>query len=528
VIAISGDGQLTTARTEWNLGYCYVTRYDPSGRPNFAYEFYRDYHLGRQSFSALLALQSGDIVAAGALIPPEGPLTNVQSLVRLTTFQPHPPVIVALPAPVTVNAGESASPRLAVTGTGPFEVRINGGAATTNDSGFIDLPTSDAQQDTLYSVTIANAAGSVTSPPIVVHVTPSAPVFTAQPEDAAIIFAYTPAATVTFAATARGTAPLTYQWSFNGAPLADATSPSLTVTPTAATAGTYALTATNAVGQTTSRAARLTVEPGSRIINVAARGVAGAGENLLVAGFVIAGDAPKSLLIRAAGPALKKFAVGNALADPQLVVYDAAGAVVAENDDWGSGVADSAAFDRVGAFRFATGSGDAALIAALPPGNYTATVTNRSGTTGIALLEVYEADASAPRLINLSSRQLVGAGEQVAVPGVVVRGAAPKKLLIRAVGPTLRAFHVHAPLADPTLALVGPDGTTLATNDDWSAATDAPTIAAAAASSGAFALPAGSKDAAMLVSLPPGNYTALATDATHASGVVLVEIYEVP
>jgi hypothetical protein len=98
-------------------------------------------------------------------------------------------------------------------------------------------------------------------------------------------------------------------------------------------------------------------------------------------------------LVRAAGPALTALGLGNALGHPRLAVVDQAGRLVATNDVWQNqadpaGVA--AASLSVGAFGLGNGSSDAALILALPPGNYFAVVTGIDGESGVALVELYE------------------------------------------------------------------------------------------------------------------------------------------
>ena len=141
-----------------------------------------------------------------------------------------------------------------------------------------------------------------------------------------------------------------------------------------------------------------------------------------------------------------------------------------------------------------------------------AAAANPSDASGIALVEVYEADNAAPRLINLSSRMLVGAGEQIGIPGVVVRGASPKKLLIRAVGPGLAPFGVAGLLADPQIGLV-PSGAAepIASNDNWA---DLAELRTAFTDAGAFPLTAGSKDAVLVVTLEPGAYTVIVSGAS--------------
>lgn len=136
-------------------------------------------------------------------------------------------------------------------------------------------------------------------------------------------------------------------------------------------------------------------------------------------------------------------------------------------------------------------------------------------------------DNAAARLINLSCRARVGTGADILIPGLVVAGTAPKTLLVRAVGPTLSAFGVTGELADPTLTVFS-GTTTVATNNDWSSGPGTAAVAAAATQAGAFALPLGSRDAALIVTLNPGAYTIQVAGIGNATGVALVEVYEVP
>ena len=133
-----------------------------------------------------------------------------------------------------------------------------------------------------------------------------------------------------------------------------------------------------------------TPSPTAHYINVSSRGFAGTGSNVMTVGFVITGSARKTILVRGIGPTLGAYSVAGALADPQLTVADVNQNVVGYNDDWGGTAALQAAFNAVSAFAIPTASKDAALIVSLPPGAYTAQVTGANGSSGIALLEVYE------------------------------------------------------------------------------------------------------------------------------------------
>lgn len=275
------------------------------------------------------------------------------------------------------------------------------------------------------------------------------------------------------------------------------------------------------------------VAPVRRLANISTRGRTGAGEDAMIAGFVLTGEAPRTVLIRAIGPALRSFGVDAAIADPRLELFRGA-ARIAENDNWTSiagGAAVAAASTRVGAFALPAGSADAALLVSLEPGNYTAQVGVAGGAPGVSLIEMYDADqdvsATAPRLVNIATRGRVGTGADALIAGIVVTGNAPKRLLVRAIGPTLGTFGVAGTLADPVLQILS-GGTILTTNDDWAnPAASAPAVAAATLAVGAFPLSLTSRDACVLLTMPPGNYTAQVTGKAGTTGVALVEVYEV-
>lgn len=160
---------------------------------------------------------------------------------------------------------------------------------------------------------------------------------------------------------------------------------------------------------------------------------------------------------------------------------------------------------------------------------YSAHVTTNDSSTGVALLEVYDADEAGggAKVVNLSSRGPVGRGDDIMIVGFVINGTAPKKVLVRGVGPALTPLGVTGALADPKLQLFK-GSTVIFENDNWSAGADATDIANAATSCGASSLPVGSKDAAILVSLAPGVYSAHVRGVGDTTGVALIEMYEVP
>lgn len=325
-------------------------------------------------------------------------------------------------------------------------------------------------------------------------------------------------------------ANLTYQWKKNGSVIAGATSSTLVVpSASAADMGFYSVEVSGPGGSIVSPVAILTVATGttSRLSNISTRGLVPNGGGIMV-GFVIRGSGSKSLLVRAVGPTLGDFGVTGALADSRLEIFPTGeSSSTISNDNWGGSTALANAFADAGAFALPTTSKDAALVIGLPAAAFSAQVTSSlAGGSGLALAEIYDRDApgAANRLVNVSTRGFVGAGAEALAPGFVIDGTAPKRLLIRAVGPGLTEFGVSGALADPQLGVI-PAGQsfTVASNDNWdgSAAT-----AATIAQAGAFPLAPGSKDAALVVRLPPGGYTVTVSGSSNTTGIALVEIYD--
>ncbi len=401
--------------------------------------------------------------------------------------------------------------------------------------------------------TVSNNQLAYTLPPLtaahfVFQSASGLPVFSVQPVSQTIASG----TTVVFEANSAGAG---YKWMLNGSPLSDgagisgSAGPQLVITgATSADAGTYTCVATNSSGSTASSPAALaisgTADPG-RLVNLSCRATVGTGANVLIAGFAIGGagtSGSEPVLVRASGPALAAapFDVPGTLPDPELQLDSTGGSPpvpLASNSGWNGLPAVSSAAALVGAFPWSTASSkDSAVVATLPTGPYTAEISGASGDTGVALAEVYAAvppgssTASSPRLVNLSARVEVGTGGNILIAGFVIGGSTSKTILIRASGPALTPFNVSGVLADPALKLYRSNAdqtsTFLQTNAGWSGN---PQISSSAARVGAF--PWGTSatpDSAILVTLPPGNYTAQVAGASGDTGVALAEVYEVP
>jgi alpha-amylase len=327
---------------------------------------------------------------------------------------------------------------------------------------------------------------------------------------------------------ADGTPPFQYQWIKDGVPVAGARDPRLSLaTVRPEDAGVYQRVVSNRAGMTLGPPMSLEVtdpantDTSGRLVNLAVRARVGQGPERLIAGFVL--EAPgKSVVIRAVGPTLASFGVADALGDPALALFRGAERIAA-NDQWETDPAPG-----LGAFVLPPGSKDAVIAATLSGAGYTAQVTGQSEGTGVALVEVYDADSGGARLKNLSARSRTGPGTESLIAGWVVRGGA-RRLLVRAVGPGLVPFGVTDVLIDPRIELRDDRGVRVAEANDWEEGGAAAALAAAGESVGAFPLSPGSRDAALIAHLPAGGYTATVTGGGPVGrGVVLVEVYELP
>ena len=351
--------------------------------------------------------------------------------------------------------------------------------------------------------------------------------------------------TVTLSVAASGDT-VAYQWRKNGVAIDTSSCPSaasatLTLAyASAADAAVYDCVITNAGGTATTSAVAVAIDSGANKVNdaqmiaISGRSYVGAKDAVQVAGFAINGTQSKTVLIRATGPSLAAYNISGYLPDPVLRLYDGASAQIRQNQGWGSdpvaAASIKAAAQRLRDFPWPDGSDDSALLVTLPPGLYTAQVSGASGDTGAALLEVYDADSptTSPRLVDISLRSFVGTGDNIQVAGITVTGTKPKTVLIRATGPSLAPYGVSDVLPDPLLKLYDGTSTLRRQNRGWSSdAAAAAAIRSAATSTGAFAWPDGSNDSALLVTLPPGLYSAQVSGASGDTGVALLEVYDV-
>lgn len=437
----------------------------------------------------------------------------------------RPAIVTAPPTALTVNAGQDVTLVAVASGGLRYQWYVGGRAIPNGTSPTLVLHNVTSADAGDYSLFISNDVGNAATTRTTLTVN-SPPVIIGQPQSISQLNA---GQNVSFTVTADniGVSPgtLSYQWKFNGMPIPTEIGKTYGVNNVQyRNEGFYSVTVTNRYGSTDSDAALVTIRDGrlSRISNLSVRTNLDSGQ-ILTVGFVTTGAKP--LLLRGLGPGLHDvfpqfFKVADVFADPLLELYNASGVWIDVNDNWNSGLATVMA--SVGAFPLTPGSNDAAQTVNAS-GQYTAQL--KGSGRGVVLLEVYDTTATfLPRLANVSARNQVGTGANILIVGFVIAGPGPRTVLIRGIGPALRdVFGVSGALADSRLEIFRPDGSRITSNDNWSSS-----LAATFDRVGAFRLPNGSKDAALLITLPPGGYTAQVSGVGGTTGDGLVEVYEVP
>lgn len=286
--------------------------------------------------------------------------------------------------------------------------------------------------------------------------------------------------------------------------------------------------------------------PRSKMANVSCRAKAEAGDGIVINGFILRSNT--TIVIRGIGPSLSAQGVVEPLSDPYLRLVNGQGIVIAENDNWKinpqTQQSQQAAIEATG---IPPGNDlESAIVIDLPAGAYTAQLSGVGGGQGVALTEVYElspiADPSAPadpdkdlrRTQNLSSRVTVRGGEQIAILGLIVTGREPdaatpapaRRVIFRAIGPSLMAQGVSNALADPKLQLFDSAGNMLAENDNWRTADTSSTGIYQQKIKAVGFEPISDQESIIVATLPPGSYTITCQGVGGAQGVALVEAYE--
>ncbi len=248
------------------------------------------------------------------------------------------------------------------------------------------------------------------------------------------------------------------------------------------------------------------------LLNVSTRLNTQEGEQTLIAGFIVLGDAPKNILIRGLGPSLP---VQGALALPELNLYDQDGNLIIANVFWGNSNRTPVLLTGLAPQSL----DEAALYVTLFPGSYTVTLLDPTGQPGIGLVEVYDLSADADSAVaNLSTRGNVGTGDNVMIGGFIISEDQSTEVLIRAIGPSLAKAGVTEALADPTLELHGANGDLIFANDDWRDTQEADIVATSIP-------PTDDRESAIVATLQPDAYTAIVRGKNDTTGVALVEVY---
>lgn len=467
----------------------------------------------------------------------EGLTNNAQQEIR---FEITGGVTNTAPTISTQPQNQSVAPGAAVTfavaATGQpaptFQWRKNGANIAGATNATLSLTNVQAADAGTFSVVVTNSAGSVTSnnATLTVSATSAPPAITLQPASQTIASGHTAVFNVA------ATGATGFQWRRGGTNITGATNATLVI-PNAAAAdvGTYTVVVSGATGSpANSTPATLSVISETnfgRLINLSILTDIPAAGAKFTLGYVVGGagtSGNKPLVIRAAGPSLGALGVPGTLADPKMEFFTGT-TKSGENDNWGGATALTSAMAAVGAFGYVSpASLDAAAATSVPSSSNSVEVSAAGNGTGTVIAEIYDATPSAsfaaatPRLVNVSVLKHLGTGLTM---GFVVGGNTSKTVLVRAVGPTLAGFGVGGTVADPQLILRGPGGVSFGASNDWG---DAVALSNAFTAVGAFGLAAGSKDAALLVTLPPNSYTVEVTGVANTTGSALIEVYEVP
>jgi hypothetical protein len=481
-----------------------------------------------------LFVLAGVLVAASAVTP---------ALAQTPPLSATAPSITTQPVSLTVVTGANANLSVVATGTAPLRYQWfkNGIEIARAESALLALGNVRLNEAAVYAVRVSNDAGSVTSAPASLTVNATAGTITAA----------VPSTTVKAGAEAKLTVVtsgngLSYEWRFNDRLIRGATGATLTIAnPGTTAAGYYEVSVAVRNAPIAISAAKLTVTTDARLVNIASRGMVGAEDDeVLISGFVTRGTGTKTVLLRGVGPTLggSPYNVQGALANPTITLFSGS-TTVATNDNWGGTAPLTAAFTKVGAFPLASPtSTDAAMLQTIPSGGYTAHVTGLANARGIALIEVYDTDAASPpvELANISTRAMVGAVEDgTLIAGFVIAGSTSNTILVRGVSQSLGTLYgLRRALGNSQIAVFDSANKEVAANAVWTKPgrgnpNDADNddqifdIDEAGNRTGAFKLPRGSNDSALLLTLRPGAYTAHVTGRNNSSGVALVEIYEV-
>jgi len=257
---------------------------------------------------------------------------------------------------------------------------------------------------------------------------------------------------------------------------------------------------------------------GPEPLNLSTRGTVSRGDNVLINGFIISGNGPKTVILRALGPSLTDFGVSGVLPDPALSLYDSSRHLIATNDNWQTDP--GSAYMAQNGFAPANPT-ESATLQTLMPGAYTAVVRGRNGSEGIGLAEIYRIydPGYTSKLANISGRGFVGTGDNVLISGFIIGDVGSGTVIVRALGPSLGPFGVSDPLSDPILTIYDSNGNAIATNDNWQSDSNSILIQRNRLA------PPNPLESALVLRLPAGAYTAVVRGVDGGTGNALLEVY---
>jgi hypothetical protein len=259
--------------------------------------------------------------------------------------------------------------------------------------------------------------------------------------------------------------------------------------------------------------------PTGQLLNISTRAQLNTVSQALIGGFIITGANAKTIVARAIGPSLGRRGVTGALADPTLQLFDANGILIAQNDNW----RDTQEDDIIDIGLQPSDNRESAIALTLTPSSYTAVMLGQNLTSGIGLIEIFDLEPSVGSVLaNISSRGLVGTGNNVLIGGFIIgaRGTSAD-VVLRALGPSLSDSSIAGVLQDPTLELHNANGALIAANDNWRDSQESEIQSRNLA-------PTDNRESAIFASLLAGNYTAIVRGRNATTGVALVEVFQVP
>ena len=227
------------------------------------------------------------------------------------------------------------------------------------------------------------------------------------------------------------------------------------------------------------------------------------------------------VLLRAIGPSLAQSGVPDVLADPVLELHGTGGFATIVDDNWRDDPAQEALIIATGIPP--SDDLEAAIVATLDPGAYTAIVRGKNNTSGVGLVEVYDLTQAFPaKLANISTRAFVDTGSNIVIAGFILGNhSGDDKVIVRGIGPSLTPLGVSNALADPNLELRDQNAAVILSNNDWQ---DNPDQAGELIAAGLA--PSNPSESGIAATLPPGLFTALLTGVNNGTGVGLVEVYD--